>query len=692
MRAIIPPVLSAYISTLGTRTTTLSRELKVRFHNKWRSNPLYEKIWPLRRRVGPVLKTFSLQRSIARLDESAEVLEQKFITIGQNLEVLTADSQKLISQSETMLRYVIGQHNGQNTLENAVAIFSEPMQFIDEFLARSNQLVVRLKHHEKQVQTIRELESVLQKTVSPLKFIQRLFRIESASLPVEEQSIFLGLTKDIEELQTKIGDIFNEHFRTLARSHETILAFIAKLETHILEQEKANQQKRRLIEDSLLKLREEISANQGRDVRLTQASQVISEQVGRIVVAMQFQDITRQKVQHIKAALSEMKSRGNAIVSPDAATRTPSDKVPHEVQFIRESSLLQASHLESVMEYLEHAQTEMRTGFQSLREAVKALDDECLNLTHFDSVTTSEFGMVQVTLNLLGEMRELVESTVRMQEDIYQTISPLGGQASNLTSVMRQLSINIKLIAVNAQVQAAHIGAGTGLEVLAESTSQISDEIFSFNESTAADLDAFVWGLDNIISECSAVCERGVAQQQFLATEGAKVEAEVHAYRDATLEIFLEVGASTQKIAEDSERALASVDFTRAISRPVEKLTRTLSALSLACGELDPAPAQPTGAATQHLHDRYTMACERDTHVATIHGGDTPPLPALAPDANVDFFDENFVAPAPVEPSPAPSPEPAPIADHRPTEASAAPITARPKKAADKLDDNIELF
>ncbi|MDX2186335.1 MAG: hypothetical protein SFV32_05345 [Opitutaceae bacterium] len=546
-------------------------------------------------------------------------IEEQFVKIGNSLEQTATTSRTLIRESEEMVAFVIGANGGEQHLNETLKVLESPMGFIDDCLAKSSRLVTRLRHHEAQLNAVRGLEASLNNTIAPLRFIQTLFKVESACLPDSVQSIFVGLTKDIEQLHQKVAEIFSEHFLSLARSHNVILGLIERLEGHVSKHAAAVNDKKRLIQSSIDTLQHDMADNSQRDVRLATASRAISEQASRIVSSIQFQDITRQKLEHIGAAIISLRERILSLSADGVDYESP--EAQGNLYYIKESCSLQATHLLTVLEDLTSAETDVRDAMQSLRDRTQELDSECVSLKHFKSVSAAEDGMVQILLDIVASVRVLVSETLQMQEEIYETIRPLGGLASNLTSTMRSISSNIKLIALNAQIQAAHTGEGTGLEVLAEATCRISDETYQFNENTAADLDAFIWGLENIITECKAVCDAGRGQVTLLDSDGKAAESILHAYRDATIGAMLQVGQTTEAIAVHCDEGIAECCFKRIATKHVEALFASLHELFESCDALLLGPpSEEQLRQTEHLKPNYTMASERAVHSAMDEG------------------------------------------------------------------------
>jgi hypothetical protein len=265
--------------------------------------------------------------------------------------------------------------------------------------------------------------------------------------------------------------------------------------------------------------------------------------------------------------------------------------------------------------------------------------------------------MVQLLLNGLEQLRPLVAEVVDVQGEIHATLEPLSGQASNLTGVMSRLAGNIKLIALNAQIQAAQVGCGTGLEVLSERTTRISEEIYRLNAEVSAELDVVISGIDDTVAESAALHRDALGIRDRLAGASGDVERRLHAYRDAALAAFMEVGRTAEQLVVRNAESLAALKFSASAAAVIEPLCAALDTLAAAAATAagDARPGDDTPRMLEDLRARYTMRSERVVHAAgagaTAPGAASNPArePASEPgtDTPPDAADKGQPVPSP---------------------------------------------
>jgi hypothetical protein len=578
--------------------TSLSRKLVDRFHIRADSDS----------RIDPVMEQLEAARDGMTL--GATKLEEEFLKIITDLDSQSTLSTALVEQSEKLISYVTGQMGADIELQRAVELLGQPLGFVRDGHERTSRVIERLRHHRDQMNHVRKHEGLLHGTVAPLNYIQTLFRVESATLPHDVQNIFTGLTKDIESLQNRVTHIFGEQFQSLAKARQTIDRLVERLAQQTAQQEKASREKQEFISSSIEELRCDMADNQKRDVRLTKSSRSVRNSIGQIVVGMQFQDITRQKMEHVREAVDEMLERYAGI-----RKNADKPKAPGELRFLREAARLQISQLEAVKTELAEAESQTRESFVALARDTADIDHESVTLGSFKSMSAAEDGMVQSLLTIIAELRLLIAGTVAIQQEAYETIRPLGNLASNLTGDMRQISVNIKLIALNAQIQAAQVGQGTGLEVLSERTSVISDEIYALNENVSIDLDGMAVGLEEIVAEFRSLSDNGQAQRRLLNEEGGEEEERLHAYRDATLQSFMAVSGTAAGLADSIQSTIDSIRFSSLADTMLQPLLEALQGVVTAVDGSGITESRPEDLSlTEHLRSNYTMATEHKVH------------------------------------------------------------------------------
>jgi len=134
----------------------------------------------------------------------------------------------------------------------------------------------------------------------------------------------------------------------------------------------------------------------------------------------------------------------------------------------------------------------------------------------FGEAASSASGAIQILLGIAGKIRFMAHSAVTLGEETLARIEPLTKVTTELSDRVDRLSHQMNLVALNAQIQAVRIVAGTGLEVLAAHTATVATEAARLGESIREGLERFQ---DTLLAEAGALAEgnsQGREQQAHL--------------------------------------------------------------------------------------------------------------------------------------------------------------------------------
>lgn len=504
------------------------------------------------------------------------------------IEQFAQASCSLVSESESLLSLASGQEGGQAIVHAVRDLLHNPLEYLSLWRSEMSLHQDILKTCADILSGMLTAEHRLQDTVSPLRHMQTMFKIESARLDEGVRQVFAGLTEKIEFVRDKVRDTFLEQFRIVAQNDviirqvwERVRGENARLHTMIASH-------RSDIESSLQQLEVEIERNMTRDVRLRDVSKSIAEQVRELVVVCQLQDILSQRLQHVCSALRSIDR----------------DTPGGDMKLILE---LQVGQLKSVLADLEGARSSVESAAGHIGQAVSSVDDKCLRLNEFGEVTASATGTVQVLLDTVTNARGLTTTAVESAKESADRIRPIADSATGLIGALETLAIEMHLIALNAQIQAVQIGDKTGLEVLAAHTASISRDTESLVQTVGADVKHLSDQLRNIAGALEKLAREGATHRAVLESVGQEQQERLHAFRDRTLAQLRTVGGLADTLQVRTEDLKRQAGALAALLSPISDVIETVEA---AAGELPEAPHGEQG----DLVAAYTMASERRVH------------------------------------------------------------------------------
>ncbi|MEM9400272.1 MAG: hypothetical protein AAF984_08685, partial [Verrucomicrobiota bacterium] len=568
-----------------------------------------DKILDAKEKLGPLLGTLEEERT--QLNQLPQLVEEKVQYIGDQLQIVHEDSLSLVRHSESLLEMAIGRDDDQTGFQEAIDNLHEPLKFLERAKSQDKELIRNFQQHIGGIQSMLRSEESLDRTMRPLKYLQTMFKIESATLSQDVQEVFLGLTKDIEKLHVEVAEIFSSKFRELEGTQNTLNAVSHKFTSQMQSQHIIADQRKKQIEDSLVGLTEDLKINQESDVRMTKFSQAVVQAVGEVVIGLQFHDIIAQKGEHVIEALNDLEGKYEELIRIGET-----QQAVEILRSIYQTAALQRKQLEVLINDLIQSQNKIMSGMEDICERTQEADQECLQLTEFGRVSAGVDGMVQVLLDAYRDVRDLIQKFVQLIAETTEKLRPLGGMASNLNQKIRELSAEIHLIALNAQVQAVRVQDGCGLETLASNTCMISTATLSISGNVSSELDKLVKELDKCVATCEDIFKEGDENRCRMNEEGAEREVKLHTYRDHTLALLIRVGHVVNNIETISRKTSKEIDFKSIADEHTEVTLATLDkVIEITEQALEDLSEEKWGDDyTDGLHNKYTMDSERKVH------------------------------------------------------------------------------
>jgi methyl-accepting chemotaxis protein len=362
------------------------------------------------------------------------------------------------------------------------------------------------------------------------------------------------------------------------------------------------------IGEALLRLEAQLEANRQRDVRLTEVTDALSEKLGGMVSALQYQDILSQRLQHVRQGLESVAAQSAALkenAGVDALT------------FLRDAASVESAQLEDVEGVLEGAVESLRNALDGLARETGDLGTECTLLNGVEFPCAAADGMVQVLLDIIRDNVELIQSTAVESGEIRGLLEPIGGLLGNLTGSILELAARIRLIALNAQIQAAQTGDGTGLEVLSSRTRAIAEEMGAVVSEIADELAAMKDGLNSGLEDIERTHARSVELLRVLSENARDREIRLHEFRDRMLNEFRCVWDLVAHVQSESRSLAASLDMRSSVLDVVSSARRELQEFS---GQLTfKLGRAPRNSRLERQAEMYTAASERVAHERALH-------------------------------------------------------------------------
>ena len=412
------------------------------------------------------------------LKEIYESLEPRFTRIGLELQTIHSEATQLTEQILKSAR-LIGSESGEGILANIGSLTRESLAELQNCRADVSSSMGRVNAVAGYLGDLYAKCSVIEKIAMSLSVVILNIAVES-SRSAESTDMFSDFVEDIKKLTEEIMAI-SERVRDDCKKerkgqiliHKEISGGLSRLSDLADDAEEAVQSAVLEIEHLMglsVKALKDASAH----------SKEISSQVEKIVMAIQFHDITRQQVEHVIESLREVEKLCAGKTSIAEPKTDKNDALNRAYSILR----LQALQLKETRSEIDAAYRQIMSAFEVIGSEVGRLvaDASGFGQNKADGdVTKDPFAILKSALlrlnPLLGQGRDLRN---RMQQRAVQA-SETSSRLSRYVEQVRGISNGLHLKALNAIVKTAHLnGRGRTLEVLAQEVNILSDQSSEF--------------------------------------------------------------------------------------------------------------------------------------------------------------------------------------------------------------------
>lgn len=517
-------------------------------------------------------------------------LEKQFMGVVSYIEPLSKGSQRLVDECETLMRLASGREDGHNLMQDTLTLLEGPLAYIDSCLQQRDRLVSLLETCEKKTAAMIKIRDDMHGTLAPLTYLTVLFKIESARLPSDMRDTFVTVTLEIDRMRQLVDETFVQNARLLAEAQSTLTSVRVRMEAEFRSHTDDLVKKRGQIHGAIAILNNQLSNNGERDLRLHNQSCVIAAEVGKIIAGLQFQDIVQQKCAHVVEDLGRPEFHSGS-----------------------DPARLQACHLDAVCSDLDTGLAQVRSGLGSIGREIDHFDEICLKLDGLEGMVAAADGMVQLLLDVLSEVGEIIRVVAELTDQASQTLAPMKNLAGQLTTAVVELAIDMRLIALNAQIRSVQGGACTGLEVLAARTALIADETSAVTAKNFGELKILNDGINEMLETFGDFQRRGSEQLASFHSGRAGIETRLHGMRDSALDAFAAISGTLSEMRKFSESVVEALAGIPACRDRVAEVAAQLHGLH----ERHQIHAPEMDAAAERART-YTMASEHAVHAAVF--------------------------------------------------------------------------
>lgn len=556
----------------------------------------------------------------ARLIDLNGSTEDEFLAIGARLHDFYARA----GEVERMSQEVAGRIMGEEIASDMAAL-QEILDKISGYLGHAD------RETEESARTLQEILQLVNHVDDPLDGFRKIIKnLHMLSIAVKIESARLGegaagfstLAEDVERLSISIRDKSASILGEKAALADMIAGTLARV-TAI---EATQRQNARLILDrtreSLVTLTSIHDRCSGAAAVVAACSSEIAASIAEVVTSLQFHDITRQQIEHVKEALDDMAA---LLAAPEGDPGRAAGEAADVCE-------LQEAQLAHARDELVSA---VRRVVENLREIARKesrMSDETRVMAgSADQAGSSFFAEMESGMGQVAEiLSQSAEANRGLAAAMASVVSSVGDIATFVTGI-EEIGSEIELIALNSQVKAANTGdGGAALGVLAEAIQHLSGEARTRTGVVSETLRKVTAVTQTLGAEIDSETRSISGEVETLLAGLKELLGSVRETNETLLALLGRMDGAVQDLSADIEAATGGVSVHEATDAVTRETLADLRALVAEIRRHVPASSsRDREARLRELAERYTMHSERKVHAAVFGASPAVAAPVM---------------------------------------------------------------
>lgn len=369
----------------------------------------------------------------------------------------------------------------------------------------------------------------------------------------------------------------------------------------------------------------------GMSAEINNFSGNVFEEIGIIISAVQFQDITRQQIEHINDSLAEIKT-----------LLCPSEKrnVIDDSRAVYTNLLVQISQLNDIRDKISEAGSNI---CEALAELDKLIAKHAYSLENFaGSKNASGQDSFAVLNNLLDDLGKQLHSSFTLGEELFMAtkgVSGLVDRVGNNRDKIDGVCMDMKILSINASAQAAPLGSeGARLSVISGGLKELADSWSTRAGELVAGIQDAVLLAKNLEADLFKMLKE---TQEEAQKSHVSCSSSLDVLKNAHCKIVSNLSAASglsNSLKRQIETILDGLFF-RDADIELGNLLKNLEKVKNLIGEeysISEADLPSSETAGDNLN-RYTMECERLNHMRALGKKESAEVEADW-GANVELF------------------------------------------------------
>ncbi len=554
-----------------------------------------------------------LAPAIDTLRRMAGTTEDEFLQIGTEVQGFYRSSVEISGISSKLIEIVSGE-GGRSLTGRLQQMITEMEDYLTSARTRSSESCSTLQNVQDLLETLSYPLQGFQKMNKTLRMLSISTKIESSRLG-ELGSGFINLAMDVEKLSHQVNDK-----SVSIMAHREMLSKLITLNLVNVRSTESSQdaQVKSSLNSAIESLQELMSVNERCThfaATVSSISADVTASISEAVSSMQMHDMTRQQVEHIVEALERLS--GDLPVSESIAV--DSDRCHALTVETGDVCELQEAQLRFASDELYSAVCGIMDNLRDVANGQLMMANETRSVTGTADADGASFvdvmsqGMKTITSVLVS-----CAQADRNMSDTMKRVAQTIGEISSFVTDIEEIGTEIDLIALNAQIKAAHTGPeGAALGVLAEAIKRLSDEAVRQTSSVASILNSINTATEYLSVDANSEDEQSVVQISTMQEELDLILKTLGEMNTELFSVLNDLSYRVDGLTEDVDRSLSGIDVHERTKEMASIVLSDLYRIVSQARQIEPA-SNEFKQNLKHMEQRYTMESERHIHEALV--------------------------------------------------------------------------
>lgn len=519
----------------------------------------------------------------SRIRDLLEKSEKEFSHIGRNLEDFSGRSVDISKMALSAARTMAGEE-----IKGSIRMIREMVDQIDQLLVNADgKAEVNLKSLEhiidylRQVQ--RDLES-LKETAKTLRMLGLSTKVHSTKAG-SDINTFMALGQDISDLS---GVITLKSSQIISQVHDLVV-LVEQIHGSVRELRKKQSQQAALVitgARNVLDSLDDLAVKSTSEAeRIAQWSREISSNIGEVVVAIQYQDITSQELAAVRNEMEGIIYLTG--IEPVNDVDISSAWAMKQIAAARKSAL-QSVVVQKSGGKLKDSVLQVIDNLEEISGNISEMADLTSRVSRDSSLFLGELGksMSSVTTYL----SDVVESSREMSSAMQSLAGTVEGMSQFINDI-QNISSEVELIALNARVRAAQSdGEGVGMGVIAGSIQRMAEESNSYRESLLMKLGEIVQSADGLRGKIEQSSRGEEKELDHMVREFGMLLDSLRYIQENVVKLLQKIDVNGNDLLNSIRITVKDISVHTFSDRVVSSMTRELE--KIASGILEAVPPE----------------------------------------------------------------------------------------------------